>query len=288
MKHIYHIIITLIISIIFVGCQDSDFAETKMNTPIVIEGVIEEGELPVVTVTRALDLSGEEINTDNFVEKWSRVTINDITEDKSYILTGRIDTTRMVNFIFRHEKLRGVAGHTYLLKVETEDETYLSTTMIREGASLTRLKSESVAGDSLFTITAYISNLKPDCYYKLVAKTDSDLQYCGTFRGVFKGEEYDEERGYVVSRGIRSAYYDKDLTEQFSHYFKKGERVSVKLCEIDKEIYDFWVQYDNTVSLSSNMFFTFQENLTGNIQGALGYWAGYSSSVNHIIIRGNL
>lgn len=286
MHNIFNIIIILIVALLFTGCQDNDGLQDKdMLTPIVIEGIIEEGELPVVTVTRALDLLKDKVNTDNFVEKWCRVTIEDETEGNSYILTGRMDTTRMINFIYRHEKLRGEPGHVYNLTVETETESYSSRTAIQDGASLSRLKSECVDGDSLFAITAYLSGIKPDRYYKIFSKTDKDNHFSGTFKGTFRGDEYDADQGYPIRRGIRSAYYDKNQPEQFTHYFRKGERVTVKLCAIDKEMYDFWQQYDNAVSFSSNLFFTFQENIPGNIPGALGYWAGYSSSVNHILVK---
>ena len=60
-------------------------------------------------------------------------------------------------------------------------------------------------------------------------------------------------------------------------YFYPGETVTLKWCEIDKKVYNFWNSYIFAQNAIGNPFST-PINLQTNISnGALGIWAGYGS-----------
>jgi len=249
--------------------------------PIVIEGWIEEGQSPIVIVTHAADLTTDSASFDGFVEKWGRVSIFD--GDMRYILTGRLNKDYMPQFVYTSSRLKGKVGHTYRLTVETENDTVESCATLLPSPSLDRLVAVPVEGsDSLYSIRAEISGLIDDCYYKIFAKSEKlESRFYGSFLGTFKGSSYNPDKGWTVTRGVHTGY-DKD--EEFSHYYVEGDRVTVKVCRLEPELYEFWHVYDNNISLSQNLFFTFAGNCPSNIIGGLGYWAAYGYSQRTIKI----
>lgn len=254
------------------------------HPPLVVEGWIEEGEPPIVAVTRAVDLTSETASFDSLVQRWCRVSVFD--GDTRYILTGRKDTTFMPPYVYTSTRLRGKVGHTYRLLVETDTDTVEGMATLSAAPRITALESVPVQGsDSLFVIRAYIDGLDQNAAYKFFTRDyDRGERYFGSFSGTFTGREYNAENGWTISRGIHDTY-DEAYSENFSHYFASGTRVQVKLCSLDSSMYEFWRVYDSSVSLSQNLFFTFAENCRGNLVGGLGYWAAYGVSRRNITVR---
>lgn len=281
----FHLCLIPVLYILFASCEQSDPELISQNQlPLVVEGWIEEGAAPVVMVTHAVDLNTDTASFDGFVEKWCRVSVEDIENGQKQLLTGRINDSYTPSFIFTHTRMRGQTGHTYRLTVETEDTTAVALSTLMPAPAIDSLKALKAEGsDSLYSIQAYASGIEPDRDYKFFVRLiDRENRYYPTFLGTFHGTEYNTGNGWNLTKGTRALYSDDDLT--FSHYFSSGDRVLVKLCTIDSPVYDFWHSYDNNVSLSSNLFFTFTENCIGNLDGALGYWAAYGTSLLSITI----
>lgn len=251
------------------------------NPPLVVEGWIERGEAPVVMVTRAVDMTSDSPSFDDLVEKWCRVSIFD--NGTQHILSGKIDKDYTPSFIFTSSRLRGEPGHTYMLRIETETDTIESTSTLAATPiieSITPILIED--SDSLFRLNMKIKNIDPQAYYKVFTKTNGlESRFFGAFLGTFSGNDYDEENGFDITRGVHSSYDD----DRFNHYFQKGDRVTVKLCTMEQSLFDFWKVYDNNVSLSGNLFFTFAENCPHTFSNALGYWAAYGMSRYSITVR---
>lgn len=244
--------------------------------PLVIEGWIEEGEMPIVIVTRALNLNDDEYSLEDAIEKWCRVTVFDNGEP--YVLTARKNTDYNPNFIFTSSHLKGKIGHTYRLLVETYDTIASAEAILLPTASISRLEAFLAnESDSLFYIRAYLDNVSNDSYYKLFCKGADDRRHFPSFLGNMAGSQYDANSGISISRGPHAAFLDDEFA--FSHFFTSGELVEVKICSLDRQVYDFWTAYDLNVSLSSNLFLTFISDCPGNISGAKGYWAAYGSSL---------
>lgn len=276
-RYINFFIIILLCFLITGGCQETNEPEDLSGRmPLVIEGWIEENEYPIVMVTRALDLNDENIRLEDAVEKWCRVTIFD--NDIPYILTARKNEDYKPSFIFTTTRLRGKVGHTYRLTVETEDTIATAVSVMPLSGTFKSFKTVPATDcDSLFTINAYFTDLKQDGYYKIFCKSTEDRRHYASFLGNFRGYEYDDNTGINISRGTHSAFTPEDHT--YTHFFKRGDYVEVKLCSTEKSIYDFWTRYDLNVSLSHNMFMNFISDCPGNIKGAKGYWAAYGCSM---------
>lgn len=263
-----------------VSCAD-DAPRPVSAPPLVVEGWIEEGMPPVVMVTRAVDLTADTASFDGFVEKWARVSVFD--GDKRYVLVGHVDHDYMPSFVFTGTRLRGQAGHTYRLLVETDTDTVTAEATLLPTARVSRLVPVPVEGnDTLFSIDTYLDGLRDGCYYKLFTQTHRlESRFYPAFLGTFGTSSYDPARGWNTTRGVHAGYDDDT---PFSHYFAAGSTVTVKVSSIEPALFDFWNAYDSNISLSQNLFFTFASNCPSNIRGGLGYWAAYGSSTRTITL----
>lgn len=259
--------------------SDTDLAyPAKM--PLVVEGWIEDEGLPVVIITRAANLSTTDGPIDNLVQRWCKVTVSDGTSSET--LPMRINTNYLPSVVYSANRLRGKVGHTYTLTIETDMDTVTAVTTIPPIARLDSLRTGRVEGsDSLFQIRAYGRVDASKCqYYKIFTQVyRQESHYYSSFLGTFTADEYDAVKGWNVARGIHDTF-----DGHFSPYFHRGDTVNVKLCTMDSVAYDFWQSYEATVSLGGNMFFTSTDGCVSNIQGGLGYWAGYGTSMARIVI----
>lgn len=252
--------------------NDTEYLDPS-SIPFVIEGWIEHGQPPVVMVTHAVDLTEDTPSFDNFIEKWCKVSIWD--NDKQYLLTARIDDSYTPSLIFTTSRLKGEVGHTYRLAVECYDRTLSATATMSAAPKIERLVAEKYSdSDSLYSLRAFITPGNNDQRFKFFVKViGTDGRYYPSFLSTLSAQNYDLTSGAVITKGKRVDL--KENSGDISHYFKSGDIVLVHVCSLEAEIYDFWNSYDNTISLSDNLFFTFNENLPSNIVGGLGYFAAY-------------
>lgn len=273
-------ILAILIAALFLAACDNDEPQLSGPMPLVVEGWIEEGAAPIVMVTRAVNLTTDTASFDGFVEKWARVSVFD--DGVQYILTGKVNKDYMPPFVFTSTRLRGRQGHTYRLLVETDIDTVEATATLLPPPDLTSLKAVlENAEDSVYSIRAFLSDITPEGCYKFFARDiDNESRFFGSFLGTFRGYEYKSDEGWTVTAGVHTSYDSDD----YSHYYPSGSRITVKACSLAPELYDFWSVYDANISLSQNIFFTFAGNCPSNIQGGLGYWAAYGVSQRSIKI----
>lgn len=73
-------------------------------------------------------------------------------------------------------------------------------------------------------------------------------------------------------------------TDEFG-YFKKGDTVTVKLCNIDRATYDFWRTLEYSQQAIGNPF-SQPGVVLGNINGgALGCFSGYAAQYKRIVVE---
>lgn len=267
-------VIFLLVSGMFVGCDDD--APVREDVPLVVEGWIETGEAPVVIVTHAVDLTADRPSFDDVVEKWCRVIIRDVSTGREYPLTAHKNESYRPSFVFTTSRLKGKPGGEYLLTVETETDTVSAVTKILTSPAVNKISPER-QDDGQYALLGYFSGFEPNGFYKIFVKEiGKDARFYPAFMATFRGSDYDDEKGVVITRGVHATYEE----DSFSHYFEAGSTVMVRVARITEDIYNFWKVYDSNVSLSNNIFFTFTENCPGNIDGGLGYFAGYGSAVS--------
>ncbi|MCC8070836.1 MAG: DUF4249 domain-containing protein [Bacteroidales bacterium] len=272
--------LSILLSLCLSACADDEVERlTNADMPLVVEGWIEEGEYPVVMVTRAVNLLDTIGDLEQYVEKWCRVTISD--DAQSVILTGRVDKNYTPPFVYTTSAIKGQMGHTYHLKVETESQTVESDATILPYTKIDSLRVKPCLDtDTLYRLVAYLS---PDQegYYKFFSRVvNEETRYYSSFLGTFDGLTYNTSNGIDVMKGIHDTYEG-----HFTPYYHLGDTVRVKLCSLEPSLYAFWKAYEDAVSLSGNLFFTSTKGCPSNIPGALGYWAAYGYSARTIVIK---
>lgn len=263
------------------ACDDTDTQFTPpAKMPLVVEGWIEDEAVPVVIVTRAANLSSG-VKLDELVERWCKVTVSDGTH--SEILPMRINDSYTPKVIYSGMRLKGKVGGKYTLTVVTETDTVKATTTIPPVARIDSIKVTKVdMSEALFTINTYARiDSGKSMYYKFFTQVrNEEDRYYSSFLGTFKADDYKPDRGWVTSKGIH-----KTFEGHFSPHYHLGDTVSIKLCTLDSAAYGFWQAYETAVSLGGNMFFTAIQTCPTNVEGGLGYWAGYGTSMATVIIR---
>ena len=274
-------ILLIFTAVVTSSCENDEPTDgVTRKMPLVVEGWIEDEGLPVVIVTRATDFNSGNAPLDNLVERWCRVTVSDGIQ--SEVLPMRINSNYKPGVIYSANRLRGKIGRTYTLMVETDTDTVTAITTIPPVARLDSLQTVRIEGsDTLFGIRAFAGiDVSKSCYYKFFTQVRGrESRYYSSFLGTFTADEYDSNQGWNVAKGIHDTF-----GEHYTPHYLSGDTVNVKLCTMDSTVYEFWQAYENTVSLSGNMFFTVTEGCPSCISGGLGYWAGYGTSIARIII----
>lgn len=282
MRHLLSYILPLLLSFL-TACDDGDIT---VDTPqsLVVEGWIENGEFPVVIITKTLPITTEYQKLNNLSEylvRWAKVTVSD--GEQSVVLTGLYDESYYPPYIYTTSYLRGQLGKTYTLTVEYESQTLTSTTTIP--ASLPVVDHYQIVpcegSDNQYQIQAYFhDNPSEKNYYLFFTKIGLESNhYLASYLGAVDDAMITGDVEYPV---YRSNQYDN---EEYTPYFKAGEIVAVKLAHVDQSSFNFWDQYTKAQSLTSNMFLSTSTSLPSNIQGGVGYWTGLASVSSYLEIR---
>ena len=275
--------IVLLLSLLFAACDDGDIHPNPQQS-LVVEGWIENGEFPIVIVTKTLPISDDYQNMDNLFDhlvRWAKVTISD--GENSVVLSGRYDDTYYPPYVYTTSYMRGELGKTYSLTVEYEGQKLTAQTTIPNSLPvIDQYKIEPCAGsDTQYQITAcFHDNPKEKNYYVFFTKIGLESNhYLGAYLGAVDDAMIDGAVEYPVYQG--NQYNVKDYTP----YFESGEIVSVKFAQVDKSCFDFWDRYTKSQSLNSNMFLSTSTSLPCNIEGGLGYWSGFAAVASILIIK---
>ena len=264
------------------SCEKESMQEAYQQT-LVVEGWIENDDFPVVILTKTLPVSREFQQVDNledYLVRWAKVTVSD--GENSVVLTGRYDDMFYPPYVYTTSRIKGEVGKTYYLTVEVDNYYATAKTTICSPPDLDSYKVVKVTGnDTLYQITASFRDYPQEKnYYQFFTKVGENTgHYLSAFLGSIDDEQLQAElveipvyRGFMLSE------------KEYTPYFCKGEKVSVKFAQLDAEAFHFWDQYSKAESLSSNMFLSVSASLPSNIIGGVGYWSGFGAVNRHFII----
>lgn len=289
-------IFTLFISLAMLalsGCERAVEFDLKENAPkLVVEATIENGQPPVVYLSRSLGFfSRIDAGTlsNNFVHN-AEVYISNGTlthKLKEYTIPAgpfnfyyySVDPSTPAT-MFNGELMK-----QYSLRIVSEGKEYTAVTTIPD--TTRRI-------DSIFWKPAPAGNPPEKVmlmargydrpgfgdYIRYFTKRNSEPFYPGV-NSVYDDQVIDGSSYEVqVERGVDR---NLDLDEGFT-FFDRGDTVTAKLANIDKATYDFWRTMEFTYASVGNPFSSPTKVLSNIKGGALGYFGGYAAQYRTIVI----
>jgi hypothetical protein len=307
-----HLISLYLLAVLIVSCE----REINVNLPqpkeqIVIEGYIENGFPPYVFITRnqpffgGIDLNdlssyfvrGAKVvvrNGLNEVElvEYSSTLINLLPPEERQQLADlfgiTLDSTgNLPDFVIYsvpfNSNFVGEVGKSYDLYVLADGKELTATTSIPGPVGFDSLwvrPHPNPQNDTLVQLFGQITD--PDTlgnFYRYFTKRNSGPYVTG-FNTVFddliiNGGSFPIQIPYGISRTDRDQTFDINTFG----YWKKGDTCYVRLAMIDRAHYNFWRTLEAERANQGSPFGSFIIVRT-NINGGLGVWGGYGSTVN--------
>jgi hypothetical protein len=257
-------------------------------TQLVVQGAVETGLPPYVVLTSTIGFFSQvnlgtlqnafihganvQVACGNQTVTLKEYAIDTSFTNKFYIYS--VDTAMPGNVML------GQVDSFYKLTITYNGQIYTSTTKIPTPKGLDSIWfGTPVYQNSKTPVNAlqlYANYTDPDtpgnCVQYFTARDGAPFYPSGIFND-------DLVNGKVVDDIALFAGYDNgaDVNRDSIIYFYPGEAVTVKWCEIDKNVYNFWNTYQFALSDVGNPFAS-PINVQSNISnGALGVWAGYGS-----------
>lgn len=264
MKKFLHIILLLAL----VACSKT---EEIGQSKLVVEGWIETGGHPVVMVSESIGVAtGRPMSSKDIlahIAKFAKVTVSDGTTTE--VLTGTADSRYFPPYIFTSPNITGKEGGSYTLKVEYKDYKAEATTTIPRAVPIENVYVQSYSDTTATLRVGFTDPPEKGNYYKIFLKTEGeDVHYHPSALSTLSDEffnGYTEAFVYSTQRFSGMAFFPN---------IHIGDKLWIKLYTIDRRSYDFWKNFE--VVVTNNNFAQFQDSsMEKNIDGALGYWAGY-------------
>lgn len=278
----------------FISCEKSiDFDLDQTADKIVVEGIIETGSNPVVTISRSLNYFSA-IEPDLLIGTFIRDAVVEISNGtETRILKEFADTLALDIVFYRYTidtinepDFFGEEGKQYSLKITTGDQVFTANTTIPVLAKTMDSiwwKQSPSNPDTNKVIVMGKFNDPPGLgnYIRYFTKTNDD-DFVPGITSVFDDQIVDGKVYEIqVDRGVNR---NEELDIDNYAFFDKGDTVTIKFTNIDKATFDFWRTLEYSYQSIGNPFSS-PTKVIGNISaGALGYFGGYAVQYRGITI----
>ncbi|MEY4660265.1 MAG: hypothetical protein RLZZ42_217 [Bacteroidota bacterium] len=286
--------LVVLLMLFILGCEkDINIKLDPSENKLVVEASIENGTPPFVILTKSLDFFNK-IDPSRLQASFVKnaiVTIND--GNNSVVLQPdslKSDEGATVYFYTdkRMPPILGKLNAAYQLSIKYEGKEYTSRTTI---PSITRTidsvwweKLPSIEPrDSVFARVLLRATDKPGLgdYIRYYTKVGAREPFLPGFNSVFDDQIIDGKSYTIpVDRGFNR---NAEFTDS-SSFYRRGDTVTIKLCQIDKATYDFWRTYEFSFQSIGNPFSSPTRILSNISNEALGYFGGYGCQFRTIII----
>ena len=250
---------------------------------LVVEGWIEDNDYPMVFVTSSITSTFREQGLTDIMDHLALDAEVKITyAGKSYQLFPKLDPNYLMTIYYTTKNLKGKVGGTYRLDVNWRGLHASGTTTIPEHGSIDSIAVErNKSIDTLYVVKAHIVPTPSEHrYYRFFTQViGQDKAYTASVNGLYDSELVREEDMIFANRG-----YSNPL-DSVQAYYQLGDSVHVKLASMDSDSYRFWSKYNENIVFGSLAVMPYSTNLEGNLDGALGYFAGYATDVYKIRVR---
>lgn len=265
--------------------RNIDISAGKAETLVVIEGVIEEGEYPVISVTNSLGLFASispELLSEIFIHD-AEVVIsngNSSMQLKEYSIPtgpGYTFSFYSADTLAASDLFKGEVNTTYHLSVKANGKEYTAQTTIPESGITIKdafAESANLEDEQKMRLMVTLAD-KPGYgnYHRYFTKTNNEPFYPGLYSA---GNDQIIDGVTVTIQLDKGVDKNGEIDFDTYPYFDKGDSVIIKISEIDLDTYNFWRTLEFSYASTGNPFSS-PVKIIGNIQGgALGYFGGYN------------
>ncbi|MEO7979093.1 DUF4249 domain-containing protein [Flavobacterium sp.] len=270
--------IVFLFAVIVISCSKDEFSEQiRLESKIVVEGWIEEGDFANVLLSSSIPVTDviDSTNVLNHVIRSAKITVSD--GETFEVLKVKNDKNRVPPFVYYGNMIKGEAGKEYSIKIEYLNRIVEAVTTIPKSV---QLKSADYVKKNATDTIGYVFVKFDDPadeknYYQIATRIDSEEPiFVPAFYGNLDDKNFETSSVSVqINRGV--ILFPKT---KFTPYFADGDLISVKLRTQNKEVLDFWNSWQNEIVNSRNPIYPSNTSLKSNIKGGIGIWAGYGQS----------
>jgi Domain of unknown function (DUF4249) len=281
-------------ALVLASCEkDVNFDLKNAPQVLVVDAQIENGLAPTVVLSKSLDFFGKIdplVLTSSFVRN-AEVTMSNGTRThklKEYALPlapGIVFYYYSIDSSSLATAFAGEFNKEYTLTIKAEGKEYTATTKI---PLLTKVP------DSLWWKKA---PLNPDTNKVVLMVKTTDPPGLGNYIRYFtrknRGQYLPGENSVFDDAIIDGITYELQVDPGIdrnnrvsydSNYFKRGDTVTLKLCNIEKPVFTFWNTWEFAYQSIGNPFAQ-PNKVIGNINnGALGAFCGYAAWYKTLVI----
>ena len=292
------LILIFALGFVFSSCQKEIELDIPEYTPkLVVEGWIENGQYPIVLLTRSSSFFSHLDSTyfiDSLFVKDALVVVSDgVVYDT---LKFTLDFNAYLNnswpmIYYKGSKILGAENGSYTLHIEADNKVINGNAFIPKKVgfdSLYWMPDPAVEGDTLGLIYAVLSDPPNEKnYYRIFAKRlGKDYNFISVTGSLIDDVYIDGKPSFTfnIIRGEMN-YRDEELYEDPEvGYFKRGDTVVVKISSITMDHYLFWRTFEEN-SVGGGNPFTNPMPLKHNVSGAIGVFGGYGSQYDTVVIK---
>ena len=284
-----------ILLLTLVACEKKvDFAPENVTSKLVVDGEIENGRPPVISITRSLGYFSNvnpSIASSQFVRN-AIVRISDGTRTHQLKEYAQQVSSTITFYYYSNDPASpstavvGAFGKQYQLEIIVGAERYTATTTIplltKTLDSIWWKKAPNNPDSSKVVVMSTVTD-PPGLgnYIRYFTQRNREPYFPGA-NSVFDdqivdGRTYEVQIDKGVDRNTETAFEDYG-------FFNRGDTVTVKLCNIDKASYDFWRTWEFSFQSIGNPF-SAPTKVLGNISNnALGAFCGYAAQYKTVVI----
>ena len=288
------------ISTLLSSCEkDIDFETQKQEAVLVVDGIIEDGKMPQIVLTKSLDYFAN-ITPQIALNSFARNAIVSISNGSTTHILKEYEQNLGLGYKAFYYSIDssnpstafvGEQGKTYTLKINFENKEYQSTTTIpiltKTCDSLWWKKDDNIKDcdtcvimTGKFTDPPLLGN-----YIRYFTKVNSEPFFAGEKSAfddqVVNGTTYNAEINKSLDRNLPN---NKDNKYPYPTSFLKGDTITLKLCNTDKATYNFWNTWEFAYQAIGNPFSTPTKVISNISNNALGAFCGYSVQYKTLII----
>lgn len=277
----------LFVFVVFTNCtKNVDVELPEYKQYLVVEGSIEPGQKPRVYLSYTIPYFGSNNvnNLSDFAVKGATVIVTDgITKDTlKELLPG-------TGYFYQALNITGQVGREYFLTIIVNGKTYTSQTKLYNPIALDSLWNKHEGNDSLGYVWARLNEPAGlgNAYRWYAKRIGKDNEFLAPFGSSFEDKFVDGKTfDFGYDRGIAENSEATDDNNIERGYFKNGDVIVVKFCNIGMKEYKFLRSRDAS-TLSNGNPFAAPSNVESNVYGenVIGLWCGYSPSYDTLVFH---